>query len=907
MSELLLYVNGQLVDLDPNQHIAQTKQINNLNSLSNRQSNYTNRFKLPKTAKNLQLLQFLAVTGNNSTAPYQQNQCSLYSKSGECFVYNGYATVTDGGKYFNVVLYDGIIDLEKVIENKTFADVDISALNHEKNIATITQNWQNTSSPYRYIVADYGGNTGNTGIGEINIDFLVPSVKAAYLWEQIQAAFGLTFNGTIFQTEYFQNLWMTFPKGISTEDQAPIVYQCTDNDFAEHNSNYYIKCNTADINEYEFADDEQYHLRIPETGTYRIDVSGNIVAGSLYGSVPLRVFYGRNVQGVAAANVTAYTYNVLGSNLQSNTSFALQPMLVNLNANDTLALLVDSTAQYPIFINNGSSAISVTITKLDATTISFTDSLSAFGIKDFLKEIVHRFGLTMVKSTNNNHYHFYTFDEQLQIAPTANWSEKYLSTDNEKYVYGSYAQQNYFRYQYNDTESDYNDSYIGINNANIKPQRDVIKSKIYSPEQRAVTYLNEAFNQYKLWDKEVDDEGAVTYKALDKRFYFLRSDTVSHTDLAFAAPFNIMSNRLPETATATTVYRESFWRLSFGEILQDFYSPISRILNQSVIVNAQMWLTETDVANFNFIQLYYIEQLGGYFIVNKINNYIPNKPTKVELIRVIYGNAPALLSNYQEIRINNVTALENDFYYVEYEASYIPQSGTAFRFESSSNGTNWIDIDNGISGNIGEATATINLADYASGYLRIRDNVASVTSNAYQLKQITIGNAIPSGNDYNVFYTLSYTPDYTDVFNFEISENGTSWNSTDFGISQNYIGTNPILLENLNTYTGGYIRLVDVSSGVTSNAYNFRKITIANVQNAGANLYTLTYNANYTPATGVFFRIEVTNNGYTWVDIDDYTGSYNGSITVNLTDFTTATHIRITDNTYAISSNAFLL
>ena len=114
---LLLYINGHLTDLDAGQVIAQTKQVNDLNSLDNRQTNYTNKFKLPKTANNIRIMNFLTLAGNGSNIPYQKNECSLYSDTGECFVYNGWAVVTDDGDSYNAVVYDGIIDLYKEIEN----------------------------------------------------------------------------------------------------------------------------------------------------------------------------------------------------------------------------------------------------------------------------------------------------------------------------------------------------------------------------------------------------------------------------------------------------------------------------------------------------------------------------------------------------------------------------------------------------------------------------------------------------------------------------------------------------------------------------------------------------------------------------------------------------------------------
>lgn len=63
---------------------------------------------------------------------------------------------------------------------------------------------------------------------------------------------------------------------------------------------------------------------------------------------------------------------------------------------------------------------------------------------------------------------------------------------------------------------------------------------------------------------------------------------------------------------------------------------MSRILNKSKIITANVFLTDTDVSNLQLSYLYYIKQLNGYFILNKLINYIGRGKTKCELIKVDY-------------------------------------------------------------------------------------------------------------------------------------------------------------------------------------------------------------------------------------------------------------------------------
>lgn len=200
---LILYINGERADLEAGQAIARTLQVNDLNSLDSRQASYTNKFKLPKTANNTRIMQFLTLPGNTSAVPYQKNECSLYSDNGECFVYKGRAVVTDGGDSYDVVVYDGIIDLYKAIENKTLAAIDLSDLEHEKSVAEVTGSWNVAANlPYRYILADYNGNTGDTAASPamVNIDYLVPAVNVAWLWEKIFTHHEMSYAGSIFES-----------------------------------------------------------------------------------------------------------------------------------------------------------------------------------------------------------------------------------------------------------------------------------------------------------------------------------------------------------------------------------------------------------------------------------------------------------------------------------------------------------------------------------------------------------------------------------------------------------------------------------------------------------------------------------------------------------------------------------
>ena len=190
------------------------------------------------------------------------------------------------------------------------------------------------------------------------------------------------------------------------------------------------------------------------------------------------------------------------------------------------------------------------------------------------------------------------------------------------------GQRSWLRHRYNDENSFFNDGYFDINNTNIPDSKSVISSVAYSPEFNTTNEIGFSTNLYKFWEKEVKEGGLVNYKPLANRFYFLKASPITLTGTS------ITSEVLGGTETITNAQREVFLNLSFAEIVEDYYSEMAFLLNQSKVLNVTLRLTEIDIVNMDFSKLVYIEQLGGSFLVNKISNFIPFKDTKVELIKI---------------------------------------------------------------------------------------------------------------------------------------------------------------------------------------------------------------------------------------------------------------------------------
>lgn len=571
-----LYILGQEIEIK-GVEIAQTKQANDIANVETRQTNYTNSFSIPRTAKNIRTLSDLGIIGNDSNVPYQKNEAYLYADSGECLVYKGWAVFSDTTDNFKCNIYDGNLEIYKAIENKTLADLDLTALAHSKTLAEVTSTFDD-SKPYKYILADYNGKmTYSTDI--INIDYLIPSVKASWLIEAIELYTGFKLNGSYRTNPDFTNLYLTYPKGTPSQVSTTDVYDSVTGLVSGLGLTLEAGVGFTSTENLTIS----FQMKTDSAGTYSpkvndIFVNGiiNLVAGDIVTSVYINDGIGEPLESYEEGFLTVYKYNSLN--------------------------------------------------------IDFLDELRGMTIRDFLNEIVWRFGLTLFKNKYENVYNLKTVAERTNQTNAIDWSNKFHQDNGEKYIFGSYAQQNYFRYKYNDQNASYNDGSFLVNNQNLEDKKTVIQSKIFSPELSLSEVLGFTSKIYKLWDKTPKDDGTTTYKELSNRFYFVRS-----IDKTFES-LTIGSESLTTTATVTVAPIESFKGLNFQEIIIKNYTEMELLLDKSIVKNVSLKLKETDIVDLDLSVPYYFKQLGGCFILNKVSNYLPNKKTTCELVRINYSN-----------------------------------------------------------------------------------------------------------------------------------------------------------------------------------------------------------------------------------------------------------------------------
>ena len=196
MTELIIWKEGSTNDfkLEINEKsIAKNFQVNTVGELKDRQPNVTKRFKAPKTPNNQKALEMLGVVGSTTDIPHGLIKAKLIDSGFEIVQDGRLDVLEETSEYYELSIIDGNNTFFDKIRNKTFEDLDWSALNHDNDINEWINSQTNTSG-FIYAIGDFGNLTDP----ELNISYQVASVYVHTIWEMIFQEAGFTFNGSFF-------------------------------------------------------------------------------------------------------------------------------------------------------------------------------------------------------------------------------------------------------------------------------------------------------------------------------------------------------------------------------------------------------------------------------------------------------------------------------------------------------------------------------------------------------------------------------------------------------------------------------------------------------------------------------------------------------------------------------------
>lgn len=616
---------GTLIALD---RFSYTKQVGDIGDIETSATNHTNSFTVRKDNESIRVLHGLSLPGSQSNVPYQKTPSKMVVDN-YTIIENGWLQVESSGKStFKLSILDGNVDFWKLIEGLSLGDIDLSDTVHDKTAANIVASFGNNY--YKYILADYGG-PENPDPNEWNGDFLVPSISEQYLFDRI--------------FEHIQmdkvlsvpiDTWLTYPKDVYDAagylDAIEIDFDSFEIAPVQLSEKIQPEPDTVTGSAYATWDLPTYKTTIEEDGVYKISQSfTSILVKAVfrrYVTTPIGTITVAQYESFANGFAAIYVNDVFQSYLFYNDS----EININLYENDKVELVFSyytDTQHYP-----GVSPYSelayleyyravdyvLKIEKQNVIGISFADAFRDISVKDFIKNIMMRYSLTLF--VEDNKAIFLTTEERI-TAPYKDLSNYVREKVSEDYIYPNYAVKNAFRHKYIDETDDLHDGYIYASENLTEDEKTLFES---------FTFARMPDDSMPVFEAKVKETGGVVqveYKGVLGRFFSL-----GYKMFDPGGDTEIFTERVPATATHSgAVPIADFTMTTFRQLVPAFWQPVERLLTRSKIMKFELDLSLPKFMILDLKERVYLEQEGAFFLINKATIKDDGK-VDIELIKI---------------------------------------------------------------------------------------------------------------------------------------------------------------------------------------------------------------------------------------------------------------------------------
>lgn len=254
-----------------------------------------------------------------------------------------------------------------------------------------------------------------------------------------------------------------------------------------------------------------------------------------------------------------------------------------------------------------------------------------------------------IELNNNDVFALRRFDDIEDFAEIKNISDRLTGNPIFNPVFSDFAQNNYIKFTdiYPQGSKVSGQRVLTSNNKNTEFEKDFFEIDAYYPDFVSLggeLVLN------------------LSTEESFKTFEFLTYSNLTQIDVSIEAYFENFSV-VYDYAVDLPIFKAEVYGLDSE------YQLIDRAIKYPKFYKAKFWLTNNDIRNLEYFKLWYVRQLNGSFLLNKINGYNPEKskqPVDLELVR-ISDKAPLTPSEaqnyYTDIRLDGYTDILNDFYY----------------------------------------------------------------------------------------------------------------------------------------------------------------------------------------------------------------------------------------------------
>lgn len=661
MSDLIIKIGDDALDLAEDQVIAITKQAAKVGDFSAILADGTNEVTIPLTPNNKTILDNAHLIESDSNKPYGRLDATLIQE-GYQTIQDGYAIVKSSKNDFSLQVIGGNASFFELIKDLELRDLPLSDYDHFWTNEEVFD-LRNESEGLIYAVFEQSvdDNTMRTYSPTPNDRFavhtalLLPSYYVKTLVEKIFEEQGYTFV-TDLSTENIYTKAGVFNGGdyISRGDDMT-YHECTivnDTDQVVQATNpdsfrYFDEASVqAPTNSYTSGD--PFVDALQEAGGKKFGVTDNCT---------LTLTVDLEIENPGSIKDTYFKVEHTTENGIVNTQIALEPIL---GATHTYTFSVEIevhefggenyftpyleyvTPTLEALIIKAGSTYTVSDVVLDSNTnlsITFPFNyvkgfmpIPEMKQGEFLKELARVYQWIYDTDERTKTVTARRFDEIKDNIPDAIDLSDKLHVEDIQINYGldGFAQTNELRYQ-EDDETKYDAvGYIDVSDTTLKAEKEYVSMSEFAASSTRTRFENVAAPYIPVFEEEEPAN-----QLNDRLLLFRRIDAFDENVNFFRAGStpneNIPTDDLTFAYFAEAGNEDS---LDFPTLIDRFYQTIVDMNDKGKTVECMMNLNIKDVQNYDPFKPVYISHFGNYFYWEKVSNYVKDKLTKCIFVKL---------------------------------------------------------------------------------------------------------------------------------------------------------------------------------------------------------------------------------------------------------------------------------
>jgi hypothetical protein len=448
MRKVQLYIEGNRIELFNDEQIQVTSSIQNVQDISKTYTDFSQGFTVPASDLNNAFFQHwynsdidFSTDNNLRKDAYIEINLTTFRKGK---IQLDGATLTNGKpSSYKLTFYGEGVTLKDTFGEDLLSDLDYTAYAHDFTSAEVLARIEDANNTYdvkyplitSYRIWEYqsqsvdpptpntstGTSTNNdihTNSGAINKNELFPALRVARIFDEIQAKYGITFQGAFLQDERFTDLFLWYKgkeKLITSSVAQDIDFTAKTPVFTNYDLSNYVDLATNEIN-VQFLDLLVYQHIITFTttsttssATYYVDIYQN---GNLINSIASLGTGVGTGDLVNVLNVTGLdtTYNFKIRSEEANTIvLSVKYEVTYVSGGALLTDYIDITCSNAIF---------------GIPTINLSANAPMMKVADFFSGILKVFNMTTYSITDGEYW----------VEPLDDWYSKGAVVDISEYV-----------------------------------------------------------------------------------------------------------------------------------------------------------------------------------------------------------------------------------------------------------------------------------------------------------------------------------------------------------------------------------------------------------------------------------------------------------------------------------------